>query len=174
MAALEPSARCGSLCSLVGGKTYLWGGLGEEVSLKEFAAAVYTFDPYLETWATLKPGGSPPSGSNGCGCASTGRYLYAYGGCGAKPSYGYDCSLHSLDTKKMTWTKLASPETGPMKKQGCGMVAYNNKLLLFGGSGVPYGPTQPGSKFILDDWYANGQGWTNEMHTFDLKTSEGS
>ncbi len=57
----EPSARSGSFCSHVEGKTYLWGGFNKDVferktSLQEFTASVYTFDPYLETWATLNPG----------------------------------------------------------------------------------------------------------------------
>lgn len=59
----------------------------------------------------------------------------------------------------------------PTKKFGCKMVVTNdNRLVLFGGYGIPSGPTQPGAEFILN---TNGNGWTNELHSFDLWEGEG-
>ncbi len=170
----EPSVRSGSFCSHVEGKTYLWGGINKDLieaktSLQEFTASVYTFDPYLETWATLNPGGSPPSGTRDGACATAGHHLYTYGGMDIAAG-GYDGSLHCLDTRTLMWSKLAS--TGPMKKQGCSMIAYEDHLLLFGGYGVPSGPTQPGSEFVLNDDVTDGSGCTNELHTFDIRKGE--
>ena len=171
----EPSARFGSFSSIVEGKIYLWGGDNENLKTKtafeEFAASVYTFDPYLETWATLNPGGSPPSGIYGGGCASAGHHLYTYGGRNVSAGEDDGC-LHCLDTRTLMWSKLAS--TGPMKKQNCGMIAYGNSLLLFGGFGIPSCPTQPGSEFVLNDNNDDGRGWTNELHCFDLREGEES
>ena len=59
-----------------------------------------------------------------------------------------------------------------MRKVGCGMVACDSKLVLFGGYGIPSGPTQSGAEFIKNSTYTDGRGWTNEVHTFD-KQGEG-
>ena len=171
---VEPSARSSSFCSLVEGKTYLWGGLSQDLndgntSLEEFAASVYTFDPYLETWATLTPGGSPPSGIVSGACACAGHHMYTYGGLNISAGAD-DGSLHCLDTRTLMWTKLAS--TGPMKKLYSRMVTHGNQLLLFGGYGVPTANMQPES-FVLKDTRTHGRGWTNELHTFDLGKGEG-
>ena len=168
----EPSARSSSFSSCVEGKTYLWGGFNRELlekktSLEEFAAFVYVFDPYLETWITLSPGGSPPSGVDSGACACAGRYMYTYGGLGGSGSR--DGSLHCLDTWTLMWTELA--RMGPMKKIYSGMIAYDHQLLLFGGHGAPSSPTQPGSEYIVNDGCIGG-GWTNELHTFDLREGE--
>ena len=53
------------------------------------------------------------------------------------------------------------------------MVTYGNMLILFGGYGYPSGPTQPGAEFKKDSKFTGGAGWTNELHTFDLKEGEG-
>ena len=67
------------------------------------------------------------------------------------------------------WTRLPS---GPMKKCGSGMIVYDSKLVLFGGLGIPSGPTQPGSEFIVKESDTDGLGWTNELHTYNLKEGE--
>ena len=53
------------------------------------------------------------------------------------------------------------------------MIAFDRKLLLFGGYGILSGPTQPGVKFIKNSNSLSGRGWTNELHLFDLKEGEG-
>ena len=60
-----------------------------------------------------------------------------------------------------------------MRKIACGLIAFDRKLLLFGGDGIPSGRTQRGAKFIKDSDYSDGSGWTNELHLFDLKEGEG-
>ena len=56
-----------------------------------------------------------------------------------------------------------------MAKDGAGMVAFSDNLAVFGGYGIPHGPTQPGSSFIGDTGYTDGGGWTNELHVYNLK-----
>ena len=56
---------------------------------------------------------------------------------------------------------------------GCGMVSHDNHLLILGGYGYPSGPTQPGAEFIKDSRHTDGVGWTNEVHSYDLKEGEG-
>ena len=55
-----------------------------------------------------------------------------------------------------------------MPKTGCGMIAFRNSLVVFGGYGVPQGPTEPQSFIKRTD----GRGWTNEFHIYNL--SEGT
>ena len=157
----EPPASSGFVSSLVEGKIYVWGGSSRKTS------SVYTFDPYLETWATLKTDGSPPSGICYGACACAGHHMYTYGGWGDC----HDGSLHSLNTRTLTWTKLAS--SGPMRKTHSRMISYSNKLLLCGGHGAgSSSSTQPGSEFILDIGRKDRSGWTNELHEFDLREGE--
>lgn len=165
----EPSARSSFIYSLVDGKLYIWGGLNKDVllektSLEEFAAQVYSFDPYQEVWTSITPTGSPPAGIYHGSCTSEDNHLFTYGGMDG--AYEWDGSLNSLNIESLTWSKLAN--TGPMKKQNCGMIAYDNQLLLFGGYGILSETMQPGSAFEQDWRIAADQGgWTNELHIFD-------
>ena len=54
-----------------------------------------------------------------------------------------------------------------MPKYGCGMIAFGNGLGVFGGYGVPRGPTEPQS-FIKGTKFTDGRGWTNEFHIYNL------
>ena len=56
-----------------------------------------------------------------------------------------------------------------MRKAGCGMVSYDDQLILFGGYGTPSGPTQPGAEFVE---HTGGAGWTNELHMFNVQKGE--
>lgn len=168
----EPYPRSLHLSTVVEGQTYLWGGvnrdlLEKKVSLKEFRSTVSAFNHYLETWTPLRPEGSPPSGTQCGACTSAGHNLYTYGGWNGD----FDGCLNCLDTKALKWTKLAS--NGPMKKQSCGMIAFNDQLLLFGGYGVHSGhDIQPGSDFVLNGEFLDSRGWSNELHLFDLQKGE--
>ena len=160
----EPLLRVNHFAALAKDKLYVWGGITEDFAKKraELKSRVEIFDISLESWDKIAAKGSPPPGLCEGACASSGQYIYTYGG-------GYDGeslqgTLNHLDTKTYTWKQL-SPHTngGPMKKSRCGMVFYQNKLVLFGGYiGVPpTGHTQPGAS------YKDGR--TNELHVFDME-----
>lgn len=96
-------------------------------------------------------------------------HLYVYGGYDGSD---WQSSLHQLDTKSWMWKDISS-SAGPMKKSACGMVAYDSKLVLFGGYGSPSGPIQRGAELIKNVGRStNVRGWTNELHVFDLKEGE--
>lgn len=139
----------------------MWGGRTKDFSKKnsKLASSIHCFDPSLESWTDKKCSGDPPPGIYGGACASSGHYIYVYGGYDGSE---YQSSLHQLDTKSLTWKQLSS--TGPMRKGGCGMVAYDNKLVLFGGYGCPSSPTRPE---VVDARHSD------ELHIFDLKLGEG-
>lgn len=81
-------------------------------------------------------------------------------------------TLHRLNTKNWCWFKLSpqNADGAPMLKILCGMIAFGNSLGVFGGSGIPQGPTEPQS-FIANTRTTSGAGWTNEFHVYDV--SEG-
>ncbi len=146
----------------------MWGGFNVKKK-SDLASSIHRFDPLLESWENnnINSGPAPPGLYNGA-CASAGHQLYHYGGSGGSQRQG---SLHQLDTKTSRWKRLSGPG-GPMRKIGCGMVAYKSRLVLFGGYGAPSGPTPPGAEFAQDTRFNNGDGWTNELHIFDLEGGE--
>ena len=163
----EPSPRWGHYSALVEEKSCVWGGRTKDFLKEnsELASSIHSFDPFLEFWDKNKLSGVPPPGLYYGACASAGHHVYLYGG---HDGSCHQSSLHQLDTRSWTWKQLSS--AGPMKKAACGMVACDSKLVLFGGYGIPSGPTQPGAEFIRS---IGDSGWTNEVHTFNLKEGEG-
>ena len=163
----EPSPRWGQLSAVVEEKPCMYGGRTKDF-LKEksgLASSVHSFDG---SWYCEDTSGVPPHGLYLGACASAGHHVYVYGGLDGSAHQG---SLHQLDTRTWTWKQLSS--TGPMRKSGCQMVSYGSNLVLFGGYGIPSGPTQPGPEFVKNSNYTDGRGWTNELHTFDLIKGEG-
>lgn len=149
----------GHVSAPVEGKIWLWGQLqarGEE----SFEPSIHFFHPLLESWSVTGSSGLHPPGVKQSACTSAGHYMYTLGGSDNAGTKKYG-SLHQLDTKTLTWSLLSS--TGPTK-HGCGMVAYSDKLILFGGYGDI--PSHPGAEFN------SGSGWSNELNMFDLKKGE--
>ena len=164
----EPSPRWGHFSAAVGEQLYVWGGITKDFFKEKnvLASSIHYFHPVLETWEHHKCSGSPPPALyNGASCASTEGHLYFFGGYDESHSHG---CLYQLGIKSQKWQQLSS--TGPMKKSGCGMIAYGMKLLLFGGYGVPSHPSQP--YFIKDSRSTYIRGWTNELYSFYLEEGE--
>ena len=161
----EPSPRWGHYSAAVGGQILVWGGRTKDFSKenRELSVSVHSFNPCLERWQATSTTGKCPPCLTISACTSSGHHLYLYGGSdGSK----FHDSLYQLDTDSLEWSQLPS---GPMRKSGHGMVSYEDKLILFGGYGIPSGPTQPGAEFIKNSKHSDGRGWTNELHMFDIK-----
>ena len=167
----EPSPRFGPFFSSVDEQIYIWGGYTKKFSTSrgEKIVSIESFDFYLETWTEKKTKGDPPPWLYAGACASSGHIIYTYGGTDGQSDYG---SLHEFNTRTSSWRELAPHSAdSPMKKYLYGMVVWGEKCVLFGGYGIPSGPTQSGADFVSS---TDGSGWTNEMHTFDLKKGEGA
>ena len=163
----EPTPRWGQFSAVVEEKPCIFGGRTRGF-LKEksaIATCVHSFDPFQESWSEDKCSGVPPPGLYGGACASAGHNVYVYGGFDGSD---HQSSLHQLDTRTWTWKQLSG--TGPMRKSWCGMVAYDSKLVLFGGCGPSSGPTQPGAEFIKRS--DCNYGWTNELQIFNIQEGE--
>ena len=91
-----------------------------------------------------------------------------YGGFSGKRHEGV---LSLLNLKTLTWSQLCQDATagGPMRKDSCGMVGFHgDQLTVIGGYGFPVGPTQHGACFTRNSNAADGRGWTNEVHIFNI------
>ena len=160
------SGRVGSLAVVQGGKTKDFS----EESKQHLSSVVEIFDPYSESWEQRQVEGNTPSpGTYIAASASPHDDLFSFGG--SDGSENYFNTVHRLDTKTWCWSQVSSQNAdgAPMPKFGCGMVAFRNSLVVFGGFGRPRGPTEPQS-FIKG--YTDGRGWTNEFHIYNL--SEGN
>ena len=170
----EPSPRFGHGAAAVGGRCYLWGGRVQDFSesgRRKLASTVDIFDPYLETWEEHPTTGVPPPGLYDGACTSLLDSLYWFGGWDGSSRYK---SFHRLDTTTLEWTEIQplNKADGPMRKYGCRMVTFlQDKLAVFGGYGIPTGPTQPGAMFTKDTESTDRMGWSNELHVFNI--SEG-
>ena len=136
----------------------------------QLTKSIQMYDPFTETWREIPIIGTPPEGLYDGTATYSDHFLYTYGG---HNGTSYSSSLNQLDTRSYTWTQLSSQhECGPMRKTGCGIIYYNNSLIICGGVGNPSSKLQAGSQFIKSTKYKDDTGWTNEIHVFNI--SEGS
>ena len=128
---------------------------------------INVFNPYEEKWTTHKSTGHPIRIYNGAS-AALGKNLYHFGGILGQEYIGY---LYQFDS---TWniTTMDDLDNAPMRKRGSKMISHKENLICFGGRGIPSALHQLQSQFILDNYYDDGRGWTNELHSFNLKEGE--
>ena len=167
----EPSPRFAHGAVAVGGRCYLWSGRVQDFSAsgrRKLLSTIEIFDPYLETWKECHTTGAAPPGLYNGACTSLLDSLYWFGGYDGSSFHN---SLHRLDTTTMEWREIQplKQADGPMRKDGCGMVSFlQDKLAVFGGHGIPTGPTQPGAMFTKNIHVTDGRGWSNELHVFTI------
>ena len=167
----QPASRWGAQTTVCRGNVYLWGGYSKGFTNKsknqEAEAKIERFNPIEEQWELFTTRGAVPPKVNEGACASSKNHLYTYGGNTGSSDSG---CLHQLDVATLTWKEICPHKTnGPMKKIGAGMIVFEDKVLVFGGHGVPGKTIQPGSEFAKNEKFADGHGKTNELHVFDLK-----
>ena len=148
----EPLPRYLHISVSVGSKVVVQGGRTNDFSEKSrqhLSSVVAIFDLYSESWEQRPVTGDAPSpGTYGAASASLHDNLFSFGG-----AYGrqYFNTLHrldrGLDTEKLCWSQVSpqNSDGAPMPKWGCGMIAFGSGLGVFGGYGVPRGPTEPQS-----------------------------
>ena len=160
-ALVEPQPCAGAFTTEAGGQHYLWRGLGPAHQ----GATIGVFDSQAELWTIHNTTGPPPSGLYEGGCVALGNYLYCFGGI-------LSCKdLYKLDFRRFCWAKVETinrrPER-PIQKAGFGLISVNeNTLVCFGGYGI--GRVQQGATFIKSTMHTDGQGWTNELHMFNIE-----
>ena len=169
----EPLPRSHHISGRVGSLIVVQGGLTEDFSEKSkqhltSVSVVEIFDPYSESWEQRQVEGNAPSlGTYNAASASLHDDLFSFGGRDGGDHFN---TVHRLDTKTWCWSQVSpqNADGAPMPKEGCGMIAFRNSLVVFGGYRRPRGPTEPQS-FIYN---VGNEGWTNEFHIYNL--SEGN
>ena len=170
----EPLPRFDHISCRVGSKVVVQGGVTKDFSEKSrqhLISVVEIFDPYSELWEQRQVTGDAPSpGTYAAASASLHDDLFSFGGFDGRQRFN---TVHRLDTEKLCWNQVSpqNADGAPMPKTACGMIAFGNSLGVFGGFGVPQGPTEPQS-FIKHTRSTDGRGWTNEFHIYNL--SEGN
>ena len=153
----------------VASKVVVYSGVAVDDSVenrKRLASIVEVFHPHSEHWEAKQcTGQTQAPGLYGAASAVDNDQLYSYGGRDGDDNLLH--SLHQLSAKTYEWRELNAK--GPASKSGGAMVACGDGLALFGGYGIPRGPTQrAGSSFIKNTVYSDGRGWTNEFHIYHL------
>ena len=163
----EPLPRSDHISGRVGSLAVVQGGVTEDFSeerKQHLSSVVEIFDPYSESWEKRQVEGNAPSpGTYFAASTSLHDDLFSFGG---SDDENYFNAVHRLDTKTWCWSQVSpqNADGAPMPKCGCGMIAFRNSLVVFGGYGRPRGPTEPQS-FIKG---TGGRGWTNEFHIYNL------
>ena len=170
----EPLPRYFHISCRVGSKVIVQGGWTKNFSekIRQYVSSVVDiFDPYSELWEQRQVTGDAPSpGTCAAASASLNDDLFTFGGTNDRHWLN---TIYRLDTEKFCWSVMApkNADGAPMAKVGCGMIAFENSLGVFGGLGIPRGPKQPRS-LIKSIGFTDGRGWTDEFHIYNL--SEGS
>ena len=168
----EPLPRYQHISGCVGSLIVVQGGQTKDFSGKikqHLSSVVEIIDPYSESWEQRQvKGNAPLPGTYGAASASLHDDLFSFGGEDGRDLFFN--TVHRLDTKTWCWSQVSpqNADGAPMPKCRCGMIAFRNSLVVFGGYGRPQGPTKPQS-FIKG---TVGRGWTNEFHIYNL--SEGN
>ena len=166
----EPLPRYDHISGRVGSKLVVQGRRTKDFSEKskqQLSSVVEIFDPYSELWEQRQVQGVAPSPvTYSAASASLNDDLFSFGGWDGRQ---FSNTLHRLDSKTWRWSQVSpqNADGAPMPKYSCGMIAFRNSLVVFGGYGVPRGPTEPGS-FIKNINFTDGRGWTNEFHIYHL------
>ena len=171
----EPHPRFWHSASSVQGKVYVRGGstpqFDTDEGKRELAATIEEYDPINQVWHQLKTTGAFHPGLSAVACTAFGDYLYAYGGSDGSELYAV---LSELNIKTLVWRQLSIEALdGPMRKDAGGIVYFDtNKLVVIGGYADPCGRIQQGSTFVVNEYFNDGSGWTNEFHVFDIVKGE--
>ena len=139
----------------IGSKLYVWGGYDGSSKIKTTALEIFDVTSVQWEQPQLLNGSTMPGGLHSMAVTSDGETAYCCcGRAGSHPNYTYHNTVFEITPSQHLCKELqpTSPSLMPQKTGGSRVVQFQDKLLLYGGY--------------------NGQRGTNELHVFDLKTSE--
>ena len=167
-------------------RLYCWGGRHRDLPMvhyndekRKFTSSVDIFHLPTLKWERNVTTATPPVGVMYYACTNIrDKILYFGGSC--KPLDCFHNELFELDTLTNKWREIinSSPDNGPMRKRGCGMISFNinteENLLVIGGIGYIPITTQTKSQYKHIS-YANTTNlcYTNEIHTMCVISSPG-
>ena len=167
-------------------RLYCWGGRHRDPPIvhfsdekRKFTSSVDIFHLPTFKWERKPTTGTPPAGVMNYACTNVrDKILYFGGSC--KPLDCFHNDLFELDTLTNEWREIinGSPDNGPMRKRGCGMISFNinaeDNLLVIGGIGYIPITTQTKSQYTyITDTNTPNLCYTNEIHTMCVNSSPG-
>lgn len=153
MSAKQPPPRNRHAAVGIGQKLHIWGGDGGAYKIP--TSTIHSFDLSSETWEKPRElDCSLPDALCGMAVATDGESAYFFGGATGSYPATYFNTLCQVKPSMLECRKLvpAAHSHTPTQKCGSGMVYFSKKLLVHGGY--------------------NGDGWTDELHVFDLTTGK--
>lgn len=113
------SARIGHAGAVIGSKWYVSGGRTGLQAGDDTLADLWRWSIPEASWQLVEPKGAAPPPLSYHVLATSGHFLYAFGGCTI--DHGRTNGLWCLDTTNDEWTELASPNTNADSSAGpCG------------------------------------------------------
>ena len=165
-------------------RLYCWGGEQEDLPMvhyndekRKFTSPVDIFYLPALKWERKSTTATPPAGVINYACTKIRNSILYFGG-RCQPGDCYHNDLFELDTLTNEWREIinSSPDIGPTRKIGCGMISFNmsgeNNLLVIGGFGPIPITTHSSSKYIPHPNIPN-RCYTNEIHTTCVHSSPG-
>ena len=100
-------------------------------------------------------------------CSSIGNNIFYFAGYCSHDECRHNC-LNALNVDDFTWKEhFATTDTiGPMRKNGSGMLSFENQLLAVGGVGVSL-PADPSPSATYEK--KGDHIYTNEHHIYDTE-----
>lgn len=162
----EPLPRFRHISGRVRSKIVVQGGQTHDFSEKSkqhLCSVVETFDPFSESWEQRQVEGNAPQPGTYLATSASLHDDFSFGGYDGREFFN---TVHRLDTKMWYWRQVCpqNADGAPMPKTGCGMIAFRNSLVVFGGCGVSRGPAKHQS-FTRSTTFS---GWTNEFHIYNV------
>ena len=163
---------------------YYWGGDQEDLPYihendkkRKITSSILLFHLPTFKWEKRSTTGTPPAGVMDYACTNIENNILYFGG-HCKPRECYHNNLYEFHSLNNNWREIVNntPDITPMKKRGCGMVAYNingeYNLLVFGGYGPVPVTTHSHSQYIPSSNFPN-HCFTNEAHIMCVTSSPG-
>ena len=166
-------------------RLYCWGGEQEDLPMihyndekRKFTSSVDIFHLPALKWERTSTTATPPAGVMNYACTNIRDSILYFGGrCQRADCFHND--LFELNTLTNEWREIIniSPDNGPMRKSGCGMISFNmngegDNLLAIGGFGPTPMTAHTGSKYIPSPIIPN-LSITNEIHTVCVNSIPG-
>ena len=152
MSSRHPLPRLSPAAVGIGRRLYIWGGKGDSIKIP--ATSIESFSVPSLTWEKTQQFHGPlPDNLWDVAVTSEGEVAYSFGGRSAGGHFKLN-TLYELNFSTQRCRELfpENPANAPTKKAGSGMVYFNQKLVVYGGS-------MQGCK-------------SDHLHVFDLKMSE--
>ena len=170
---------------VISDRLYCWGGLQEDLPTghfsdeKKFTSSVDIFHLPKFKWERKPTTATPPAGVVYYACTTVRDKIFYFGG-SCKPIDCFHNELFELDILTNEWREIinSSPDIGPMRKRGCGMITFNinaeDNLLVIGGIGHIPISTQTNFQYLYTpNPKIPNLCYTNEIHTMCVNSSPG-